>query len=163
MHSLLRRHRHNHESPDQLAGKITATAATTLRNVASLIAHPRSLARPDPAWRPPSIGLPAIASAPALQVCVTRYRLSTKDRDELQAFGYHGAYVVIIRITNRQGLPVPQAVSDAWMTAIAQHPPAGTVHQLIDEVQPTYAMVVGARFQPVPSPASLYGWTTQAA
>lgn len=131
-----------------------------LGKVSTTIAHPRSLARPMPTWRPPSIRL-----ADTLQVAVFRHRVGTKVRARLRGFGETRtpAYLVSLRFSDTSGRPVPSNEAEAWIKALLPQAGSYAVHQLLDETTPTFCWLVNQHYEPLDSPASLFNNTQKAA
>ncbi|MBN9644897.1 hypothetical protein ACFSSC_07135 [Corynebacterium mendelii] len=130
----------------------------------SLAAHPRSLARDTPGWRPPSTTLPATTVSPALTITITRYRTGGFVRRTVREMtGRIPAYLIVATITGTQGQPVDRRIADAWMTTVTGHNAPSTVHEIMGRTDPTYCYLVDADFSPVASPAELFTAPPQAA
>ncbi|APT93738.1 hypothetical protein CPHO_07770 [Corynebacterium phocae] len=126
--------------------RILATLDTAVR-------HPRSLARPGGAWRPPKQML-----SKTLCATVTRYRVGPVVRARIRGFGQTRVptYLVSLRITDTRGHVVEQATAESWVRALFREKDIRAVHQLTEETAATFVWLVDHHFQPVLSPASLF-------
>lgn len=136
-----------------LESYVRANHLPELEKFSNVLAHPRSLARPMPNWRPPKVQL-----ADTLQVTIARYRVGNKVRARLRGFGEtrNPAYAVSARFTDTTGRPVPAAEASAWLRACLPIDATYSLHELLDESAPTFCWLIDSHFCPLESPASLF-------
>ena len=149
-------------SPARHAAHLRTSFPDTLAAVASIMRHPRSLARPLATWRPPSITLPG---TDPLVLTLSRMRVGDAVRDRVQRSGETRtpAYLITVRITDPSGHRVPRATAEAWVRALVACGQINAVHHLTDEAAPTFCWLVDGHFTPVISPASLFQQPAEAA
>lgn len=155
---------HTTRHHSRMIDQIRSNQTKTLQRAASLIAHPRSLARRTPTWRPPSIHLPNtyFMTHSGLHITVSRYRIHAHERAILRAWDpttsllHSPAFVLTLRISSRDGSRVDPSLARAWVTAILPDVVDGTIHQQRDCATPTFCIVLDGRFHPLPSPAELF-------
>lgn len=132
----------------------TAQEITDTRDaLCSMIAHPRSLARPAANWIPPYKNLPQRAHC----VFVTRYRVG-KDAQKAIAKYYPGpvaAYLVTLRFRT-SGPRIGIGYATDWVTKVVGAHNMHCVHELHEGADPTFCWVVDGKFRPLPSPAWLF-------
>ncbi|AWB82145.1 hypothetical protein C3B44_07045 [Corynebacterium yudongzhengii] len=152
-------------NPGQLADRIAQRHHDVLGTLYTMLRHPRSLARTSAAWRPITLGLPAVSGYPELSASVTRHRVGPRAR--ARALGYGGrsepAYVIAIRITDPAGGRVDPTLSEAWLRALVGELHIECVHELGDGHTLTFVWLADAHYQPVPSPSSLFAGFSDAA
>ena len=151
-----------------LAALIRDREPVTLADLHSIIHHPRSLARPTASWRPPSKKVRLIdgtGTRDMISLTVTRHRVGTRAR--ARVLGYTGnrepAYLVIVRVTDPAGHEMPVAAAEAWVRALVGEDDVQAVHEIGADHAPTFVWLVDASFSPVPSPASLFTESSDAA
>lgn len=151
--------------PD-LVALLQSTQASTLATITSVLRHPRSLARPNPTWRPPTIALshPAVAGIDQLNVTVTRRRVGPNVQARIKGFGEQRrpAYLVSLRFSHPRATCAAPEVAEAWIRAL-MGADVDCVHVLEDEYAPTFLWMIDAQYQPVHSPTSLFANFAQAA
>lgn len=151
------------------AAKITRYVRTHHRSaldaVGTIMAHPRSLARPTASWRPPSHTLPAIFGRDALSITVTRHRVGPRVQARMRGFGEQRtpAYLVTARLSMPSGYVVPPELAAGWVASIFGPENGECVHEFDSPTAPTFVWVVDGSFQPLRSPASLFTGLSQAA
>lgn len=145
-------------SPQQLSTVLAHTHPDTVLNIGSIIRHPRSLARPSAAWRPPSTRLPGTTQVPELHATIIRHRVGNKVKARVRRYGESRipSYVVILRISDPTGAPVSAQVAEAWMRALVLEDDIEAIHQLTNTTAPTFTWLVDGHYRPVHSPASLF-------
>ncbi|MDO4686004.1 MAG: hypothetical protein Q4A92_05605 [Corynebacterium sp.] len=144
--------------------KLRSHQPSTLQRAAGIIAHPRSLSRTTPTWRPPSIHLPSATTPkePALVLTITRHRIDAHAKSTLRAWDpttsllHVPAFILTFRITSRDGAQVHHHVAESWVRAILPELSESTLHQHVDASAPTFSIVLDGRFHPLPSPAALF-------
>lgn len=159
---IRRRPTHRAETPDpdlagSLARMIQNRESDSLRNVLSMIRHPRSLVRPGARWRPPTLHLPEVLGEDAAVVAVRRHRVGTRARARIRGWGSETepAYLLVLRFSATEK-KLPAATPEAWVRALVPTAAADAVHQLTGETAPTFCWFVDRDFAPVHSPASLF-------
>ncbi|AZA09526.1 hypothetical protein [Corynebacterium pseudopelargi] len=137
----------------------------TLAKIRSTIRHPRSLARPQASWRPPSITLDPPSASHGLKVAITRRRVGPNVQARIRGYGEHRrpAYVLALRFSYSNGQEVPPLLAEAWVRGIVGEANAGCVHALSDAYTPTFLWITDAQGQALHSPASLFAAFAQAA
>lgn len=142
----------------ELAQQIRTTHTTTLDRFEAVLHHPRSLARPNPDWRPPTRTLPRVDGGPQLKAAVTRRRVGPRARARIQGFGEHHvpAYLIEVRFTDVTGITVDRDVAEAWVRALVPPNLAGAVHEVHSPTGATFVWLVDGTFTPVYSPASMF-------
>ncbi|ANE05297.1 hypothetical protein [Corynebacterium crudilactis] len=145
------------------AAHFTSVFPTALTDIASMMRHPRSLARSIPTWRPPSIQLPPPPGEDPLVLTLSRHRAGPAARKIVREFGENRqpAYLITVRITNPMGYKVSNRIAEGWVRAILGSTKSSTVHQLTDEPTPTFCWLIDAHFDPVPSPSSLFEYSNK--
>lgn len=135
-----------------------------LDDLNTIIRHPRSLARPSAAWRPPVKDLPAPDSGPHLSAAVTRRRVGPRARARIQGWGepHVPAYLIELRFTDASGALVDPHLTEAWVRALVTDNHAGSVHEIASPRAVTYVWLVDGSFTPVSSPASMFDGMTAA-
>lgn len=143
---------------------IAARHPLALADLRTIIHHPRSLARPSAAWRPPVKTLPAPRSGPKLRAAVTRRRVGPRARARIQGWGEERepAYLVELRISDESGAPTDRGVAEAWVRAVVTDAYAGTVHEIPSARAATYVWLVDRSYRPVYSPPSMFDGMTAA-
>ncbi|WP_083984385.1 hypothetical protein [Corynebacterium epidermidicanis] len=139
--------------PFAVESQIRVHHSAEIEKFTNVLAHPRSLARPMPTWRPPTIRL-----TDNLQVTVQRHRVGTKVRARLRGFGEHRnpAYVVSVRFTDPTGRPIRPVEAKAWVHAFLPTDSAYSLHELTSESAPTLCWIIDQHFRPLESPTSLF-------
>ncbi|WP_083666834.1 hypothetical protein [Corynebacterium frankenforstense] len=157
-----RRPTHRAETPDpdlagSLARMIQNRESDSLRNVLSMVRHPRSLVRPGARWRPPTLQLPEVLGEDAAVVAVRRHRVGTRARARIRGWSSETepAYLLMLRFSATEK-ELPAATPEAWVRALVPTAAADAVHQLTGETAPTFCWFVDRDFAPVHSPASLF-------
>ncbi|WP_047261753.1 hypothetical protein [Corynebacterium mustelae] len=152
-------------NPTTVSEHIRTHCADTIDRIRMVIAHPRSLARPTPLWRPPTVRLPAVSSEKHLNATFTRHRIGPHVQQQLRIYGetQPAAYLVTVRISSPNGNNINPAVSEAWLRTIVGEDRAYCVHEITGEPTATFVWLVDGRFRPLPSPASLFSNADQAA
>lgn len=151
----------NHmHTPLTIATRLRHSEARTLRELGSVLRHPRSLARPGADWRPPSRPLPG----GRLTLALTRHRVGERVRARVRGFGENRVppYLVTARITDSRG-DVDPVLAEAWIRAFVEESLIDAVHEVPSGRAATFVWLVDARFLPVHSPASLFAGFTAAA
>lgn len=150
-----------------LAAHISQRHGLVIQKLATMLRHPRSLARPVATWRPVSIALPAVSGHRGLTATLTRHRVGPRAKARIR--GYDGerepAYVISLRITDPAGFAVDTTISDAWISALVGEEHIERIHEVSSGVDghPTYVWLVDGHFLPVASPASLFAGFSHAA
>lgn len=152
------------QNPSAISANLRAHEATTLRDLHSILHHPRSLARPQANWRPPSKALPG----GRLTMALTRHRVG--ERAKARVLGYESGsrgesepvYLITVRITDQRGAVDPVA-AEGWVRALVDNDLIDAVHEVPSGLAATFVWLVDARFTPVHSPASLFVGFAQAA
>ncbi|AZA11185.1 hypothetical protein [Corynebacterium gerontici] len=138
----------------------------TLAKITSVLRHPRSLARPNPTWRPPTLSIPFPSGDGLDQVnlTITRRRVGPNAQARIKGFGEQRrpAYVISLRFSHPEATVAPPEVAEAWIRAL-MGVDVDCVHVLEDEYAPTFLWMVDAQYQPLHSPASLFANFAQAA
>ncbi|AWB83806.1 hypothetical protein [Corynebacterium liangguodongii] len=129
-----------------------------LEDLHTIIHHPRSLARPSAAWRPPVKALPPLDSGPRLSAAITRRRVGPRARARIQGWGeqHVPAYLIEIRIADPTGVPVDGTLARAWVDALVTEEFADAVHALPASRAATFVWLADRTFRPVFSPASMF-------
>ncbi|WIM69458.1 hypothetical protein [Corynebacterium suedekumii] len=155
----------NITSATHIADHLRTTQARTLADVASIMHHPRSLARPMPNWRPPSKRLPGVLGAGPLTAAVTRHRVGEQVKARIRGYGEdrQPAYLVTVRVTDPAGGPVDPDLAEGWVRALVDDAVVDAVHEVTVGHAPTFVWLVDSHYQPVHSPASLFTGFAQAA
>ena len=149
----------SHSSYSQeLARQIRSNHATTLDRIEAVIHHPRSLARPNPDWRPPTRTLPRVDGGPQLNVTITRRRVGPRARARIKGFGerHVPAYLIEVRFTDASGITVDRDIAEAWVRALVPSSMAGAVHEVYSPTGATFVWLVDGTFAPVYSPPSMF-------
>ena len=150
----------NHlHTPSTVATGLRRHEADTLRDIHSILHHPRSLARPTATWRPPGKTLPD-----GLRVTVTRHRVGERVKARVLGFGEdrEPAYLVTLRITDARGAVDPVR-AEGWVRALVENALVDAVHEIFSGSAATYVWLVDAAHHPVHSPASLFAGFSAAA
>ncbi|MDO5098910.1 MAG: hypothetical protein Q4D85_09125 [Corynebacterium sp.] len=149
----------------EISAHIRAHCGDTIDSIRTVLAHPRSLARPTPLWRPPTVRLPAVTPDGHLNATFTRHRVGPHVQQQLRIHGetQPAAYLVTARLSSPNGIQINPAVSEAWLRAIVGEHRAHCVHEITGEPTTTFVWLVDGRFRPIPSPASLFSGESQAA
>ncbi|QDZ42352.1 hypothetical protein [Corynebacterium sp. sy039] len=147
------------------AHTISATHPETIAQIHTMLKHPRSLARPMPHWRPLRKKLPVTPRGEKLVLALSRHRVGMRIQARMTGYGATAtpAYVVSMRISDPHSGYVAQDTAYAWVTAIAGAKYSHCIHEFVHESTPTFAWLVDKDFTPIPSPASLFENTSQAA
>lgn len=142
----------------ELANQIRANHTEALDRFEAVIHHPRSLARPTPAWRPPTRELPRTGHGPQLKAAVTRRRVGPRAQARVKGYGesHIPAYLIEIRFTDVSGITVDRDLAEAWVRALVPASLAGTVHEVYSPTGTTFVWLVDGTFTPVYSPASMF-------
>lgn len=141
-----------------IAAEIADLYPETVDRLDSVIHHPRSLARPTAAWRPPSKALPRIGSGPQLSAAITRRRVGPKAQARIRGYGEEQvpAYVIEMRIADTSGIPADRRYTEAWVRALVPEESIHAVHEIGSGRAATYVWLVDGTYTPVPSPSSLF-------
>lgn len=142
----------------EIAHQIRTTHADALERFDAVIHHPRSLARPNPTWRPPTRELPRVGNGPSLKVAITRRRVGPRAQARIKGFGesHVPAYLIEVRFTDVTGYTVDRDVAEAWVRALVPADMAGAVHEVYSPTGATFVWLVDGTFTPVYSPASMF-------
>lgn len=142
----------------EIAQHIRTTETNALDRLEAIIHHPRSLARPTPAWRPPTRELPRVGTGPALRAAVTRRRVGPRAKARIKGYGesHIPAYLIEIRFTDATGYAVDRQLAEAWVRALVPSHLVGTVHEVYSPTGATFVWLVDGTFTPVYSPASMF-------
>jgi len=155
------------QSASEIAADLLYHEYDTIKSIAAIMHHPRSLARPTPTWRPPIKQLPTLAGGPSGEYCmsITRHRVGARVKARVRGFGQDRipAYLITIRITENFGQPVEPAVAEGWVRTLVPAEMAGAVHEVSRGPNATYVWLVDSSYQPVHSPESLFAGFSQAA
>ncbi|MCP1387371.1 hypothetical protein M5J20_04105 [Corynebacterium sp. TA-R-1] len=145
-------------TPEAIAAEIEELYSETLERLDAVIHHPRSLARPQATWRPPTKLLPRIGSGPQLSIAVTRRRVGPRAQARIRGYGETQvpAYVIELRITDASGLPADRRYTEAWVRALIDDTDISAVHELPSARAATYVWLVDGSYTPIPSPSSLF-------
>lgn len=151
----------NHlNTPPAVAATLRDRESETLRDLHSILHHPRSLARHPADWRPPSKALPG----GDLTMTLTRRRVG--ERAKARVLGYGGerepVYLITLRITDPYRAADP-VLAEGWVRALVDEDLIDAVHEVPSGHAVTFVWLVDRNFVPVPSPASLFVGFTQAA
>lgn len=151
----------NHlNTPPAVAATLRDRESETLRDLHSILHHPRSLARHPADWRPPSKALPG----GDLTMTLTRRRVG--ERAKARVLGYGGerepVYLITLRITDPHRAADP-VLAEGWVRALVDEDLIDAVHEVPSGHAVTFVWLVDRNFVPVPSPASLFVGFTQAA
>ncbi|WP_092256980.1 hypothetical protein [Corynebacterium cystitidis] len=132
--------------------------APILEAAASMIRHPRSLARPVPSWRPPIVKLPRHHGTPKLTLAISRHRVGPRAAARIQGYGEtrRPAYLVSVRVTDPTGANVDHTAAEAWIRALLPDNVDGKVHEVDAHKAVTYVWIVDGTFTLLESPASLF-------
>lgn len=151
-------------TPPTVAAELRVREAATLRDLRSVLHHPRSLARPQADWRPPGKALPG----GSLTMTLTRHRVGERARARVIGFvsgsgdERRPAYLVTVRVTDARGAVDPVA-AEGWVRALVDDSLIDAVHEVPSGNAATFVWLVDAHFVPVHSPASLFADFAQAA
>lgn len=151
----------NHiQTPPSIAAALRVREAATIRDLHSILHHPRSLARSSANWRPPGKALPG----GPLTMTLTRHRVGERAKARVLGFGESGtpAYLITVRITDQRGAVDPVA-AEGWVRALVDDSLIDAVHEVPSGNAATFVWLVDARFTPLHSPASLFTGHPQAA
>jgi len=151
----------NHiNTPPSIAAALRTREAATIRDLHSIIHHPRSLARPTANWRPPGKALPG----GSLTMALTRHRVGERAKARVLGFGEprEPAYLITVRITDQRG-PVDPVAAEGWVRALVDEALIDAVHEVPSGNAATFVWLVDGRFVPLHSPASLFAGFAQAA
>lgn len=129
--------------------------------LASVIAHPRSLARPSAQWRPPTVQFPRTSTLPAVSATISKYRTGRSVVAFMHRAGYDDipAYLVSLRLTDPSGTPLSLADSQQWVDSIAFatfDAPPGSVYHVVGEPTPTFCWLVNGSYAPISSPIEVF-------
>lgn len=146
-------------TPSTIATDLRHRQAETLRDIQSILHHPRSLARPAANWRPPSTTLPD-----GLTMTVTRHRVGARVKARILGFGEERepSYLVTVRITDPDG-PVDPVRAEGWVRALVDNDLVDAVHEVPSGRAATFVWLIDARYLPVHSPAAMFAGLTAAA
>lgn len=132
-----------------------------------MITHPRSLARPNPLWRPPTYRLPGNAHTPQEYVAsVSRYRVGPRVRAQVRQSGTptEAAYLIRLRITHLRGEAVSSHLAASWAHRVAGSARGEEVQAVWhNEYAATFYWVVNGAFEVLPAPPALFEMTLHAA
>ncbi|STC95299.1 Uncharacterised protein [Corynebacterium renale] len=130
----------------------------SLRRLATMLRHPRSLARVNPGWRPPTLHVTTPESG-RLDITVSRKRVSPHARALLRDEGYDStaAYMVQLRFTHPDGRRCARSEAEAWIRALLPDEDASKVHEITTALTPTLCWLVTASGRVVDSPADWFG------
>jgi len=151
-------------TPLELADVISARHPRTAGTLQSIIRHPRSLARPGAAWRPPSHDLPRLGRDDDLTIAITRRRVGPRARARIKGYGETNvpAYLIELRFTDRSGAPADPTLTEAWVRALVPRDSIAAVHELPAARATSYVWLVDATYAPVLSPSSMFEGLTAA-
>lgn len=129
----------------------------SLRKLATMLHHPRSLARVNPAWRPPTLHVHTPESG-RLDITVSRRRVSPHARSLLHSEGYSPAatYMVQLRFTHPDGRRCSRTEAEAWIRALLPDDDASKVHEITSAVAPTLCWLITSTGRVVDSPAQWF-------
>lgn len=152
------------QNPTTLAADITDRHPLALDDLRTIIHHPRSLARPSAAWRPPVKALPALPQGPRLTAAVTRRRVGPRARARLQGWGekHVPAYLIQVRISDDSGAPVDRSLAEAWIRALVTSEFTASVHSLDAHRASTFVWLTDGAYRPIYSPPSMFDGMTAA-
>lgn len=138
--------------------EIRANCSDSLGTAIMTIAHPRSLARQTPAWRPPTIRQPSQFGLSPVGLTISRRRVGAEARAMIRSYGEtrNPAYLVTLRVTAGDGRNVSVHEAEAWIRALLPDTGHYSVHRLEGLGAPTYCWIVDSAFRPIESPASLF-------
>ena len=142
-----------------LVAEIFFAHTETVDKVASILRHPRSLARPVADWRPPSITLPSVGQFPELMCAVSRRRVGPRAKARIQGFGEDRtpAYLITSRLTDPQGFDISRACAEAWVRCLVPQQLADAVHEIPGTAaSTTFVWLVDRDYLPVHSPISMF-------
>lgn len=145
-------------SAAEVAAQVLFEEKETVEKIHAILHHPRSLARPTAAWRPPVLKLPGVAGQPPLIAAMTRRRVGERVRARVRGFGERRApaYLLSVRITDPHDREVPAALAEGWIRSLIEPALAGAVHEIEGGGATTYVWLVDSAFNPVHSPNSLF-------
>ncbi|MCT1613419.1 hypothetical protein M3B02_03485 [Corynebacterium sanguinis] len=151
-------------TPSQIASDISSRHPLAIDDLHSIIHHPRSLARPTAAWRPPVKNLPAHRGGPLLVAAITRRRVGPRARARIQGWGepHVPAYLIEVRFTDTSGAIVDPHLTEAWIRSLVTEDYADAVHEIASPKAVTYVWLVDTHFTPVSSPPSMFDGMTAA-
>lgn len=149
----------------ELAKLARAHHARTVADLGSILRHPRSLARPLPGWRPPSLVLPALAGTPSLTIALTRHRVGPRAKARVLGYGEarEPAYMVSARFTDPTGAAVNSSAAEGWVRCLAAEPLGGAIHEIGTGQASTFVWLVDHNFAALYSPISMFAGYDQAA
>ncbi|QPK79947.1 hypothetical protein G7Y31_04445 [Corynebacterium lizhenjunii] len=141
-----------------LRAHIARTQRPTLQSAESILTHPRSLARPVPDWRPPTLRLPAVGEFPSLNLALTRYRVGPRVKARLRGYGEPRvpAFLVVARLSDPQGRTTDGRLTHAWVSCLVQPESSHVVHEITSSSSATFVWLVDRDYTPVASPLSLF-------
>ncbi|QPK83985.1 hypothetical protein G7Y29_04140 [Corynebacterium qintianiae] len=147
-----------------LASDIINRHPLALDDLRTIIHHPRSLARPSAAWRPPVKALPPLRHGPKLSAAVSRRRVGPRARARIQGWGETQvpAYLIELRISDDTGAPADRTLTEAWVRALVTEDCIESVHEIPSNRTATYVWLADGSFQPVYSPPSMFDGMTAA-
>lgn len=142
----------------EIARTIRSNHADALERFEAVIHHPRSLARPNPTWRPPTRELPRVAGGPTLRAAITRRRVGPRAQARIKGFGesHVPAYLIEVRFTDASGYTVNREIAEAWVRALVPTDMISAVHEVYSPTGATFVWLVDGTFTPVYSPASMF-------
>lgn len=145
-------------TPVALSEDISRRFPDAVESVQAIMHHPRSLARPTAAWRPPVKTLPRIDGGPQLSVAVTRRRVGPRAQARIRGYGQSQvpAYLIEVRITDTTGVPTDRHLTEAWVRAMVPAEAAGAVHEVPGPRAVSYVWLVDGQFNPIASPSSMF-------
>lgn len=148
-----------------LAIGIHFQAPDVLSALHSMMRHPRSLARPLPTWRPPTLELPRVNGLPRMRFALTRYRVGPETRAQVHGFGEERipAYLMNARVTDPTGAPVSAITAEAWIRALVPTGLDGSIHLIDTPTAATFVWLTDRDFAPLRSPSSLFSGLADAA
>ena len=152
-------------SASEIAADLLYHEYDTIKSIAAIMHHPRSLARPTPTWRPPIKQLPPTPGGADYSMSITRHRVGARVKARIRGIGESRipAYLITIRITDNFGQIVDPATAEGWVRTLVPAELAGAVHEISRGPNATYVWLVDSAFKPVRSPESLFAGFQQAA
>lgn len=151
-------------NPSTLAADIAQRHPIALADLRTIIHHPRSLARPSAAWRPPVKALPTLDDGPRLSAAITRRRVGPRARARIRGWGeqHIPAYLIEMRISDDSGAAVDQCLAEAWIRALFSSDSSASVHAIDSNRTATFVWLTDGAYRPVQSPASMFDGMTAA-
>ena len=140
----------------RLAERLRRAHPETREKALAIARHPRSLARPRASWRPPALALPAVDGAGQLTLALSRRRVAAAARARLADTGREPAFLLELRFLRAGGARRLGELAEAWVRALVPAGKADAVHELSDDSDRVFCLLVDADYRPVRSPAELF-------